>query len=118
MAWANPNHAPEDTPEMALIREACPRCYRSQRTALLLNCIEGPTDPHTLYVLPDGEPIGGAIWRELEALPTFVPGELCADLEGFCLHAYFRIKHDHREKLERLASPKWGHPKSLALEQM
>jgi len=34
--------------------------------------------------------------------PTFVPGELCADWEGFSLHAKVRIEHDQRDKLERL----------------
>jgi hypothetical protein len=34
--------------------------------------------------------------------PTLGPGELCADWEGFSLHAKVRIASDQREKLERL----------------
>jgi hypothetical protein len=34
--------------------------------------------------------------------PTFLPGELCADWEGFSLHAKVRVEADDRVRLERL----------------
>ena len=33
---------------------------------------------------------------------TFVPGELCAEIDGFSLHANVRIRRGERDRLERL----------------
>ena len=45
---------------------------------------------------------GGRVVRPSSAAPPFEPGALCAEIDGFSLHAKVRVDANDRERLERL----------------
>jgi hypothetical protein len=106
-----------DQDVLDLVRKLHMRVLRVLRRRGYLDEDDAPTDPDDALMAQlcaasvEGRvalgPTAGAPVRRFRtdptSEPTFVPGELCADWEGFSLHAKVRIHGDDRERLERLS---------------